>query len=291
MTISLITGCHRSGSTWLGTSICKLTNSTYVWEPCNLNSPNLYKSLISNSLIFNEYWYPYFHHDHQFWSDLLYVCRKRRLLYSNLSFRDFFADRPKRIFFALKKAIALQFSLINRGNIVIKDPLMLFCVEAALASSAVDKVVILTRDPRGFFSSLKKANWAFDFSHLIPIIRSQPHLSKYKNSVLEKSRRGPLLDPDSICLLWNILHEHILYLSSIDSVSLYKYEDVSIDPSMYFPRVAQSLLGKLYAYQLAVLSHLHDFENNSSVEDQLGVQMVDVVLQRLFKMWVDRFCR
>ncbi|CAK27104.1 Hypothetical protein SynRCC307_0201 [Synechococcus sp. RCC307] len=291
MTVSLITGCHRSGSTWLGKTICYASNSIYFWEPFNLNSPQLYKSLISSSLNNNKYWYPFLPSTHQFWPDLIRVCSKRRLLYSNISFSDFFADSPKRTLFALKKAVALQFSLLTGGNIVIKDPLMLFSVEPALESSAVDNVVILTRDPRAFYTSVKKANWAFDFSHLLPVTSTYPHLFKYHNLVTHKSIQGSLLDLESVSLLWNILHEHILYLSNLSLVTLFKYEDICADPESFFPSIAQSLFGNDFTFnQEAFSAYLLGLKDQPSTpEDKKGVQMVRRGESKaISKLWLNR---
>ena len=34
--ICVISGAHRSGTTWIGNTIARGTNSAYIWEPFNV---------------------------------------------------------------------------------------------------------------------------------------------------------------------------------------------------------------------------------------------------------------
>ena len=56
------------------------------------------------------------------------------------------------------------------------------------------------------------------------------HLNEFSNEVEEKINSGGLLDPNSIGLLWNILHKHIFYLSNFEKYKIVRYEDICKDP-------------------------------------------------------------
>ena len=109
----------------------------------------------------------------------------------------------------------LSINLKINDSAIIKDPIMLFSTEY-LSKKLDCRCILITKDPRSFYNSLKKASWAFDFKNIYyPCVRFQ-HLNKFIYEVEERLDKGALIDPKSIGLLWNILHEHMHYLSKLN---------------------------------------------------------------------------
>ena len=49
--ICVISGAHRSGTTWIGNTIARGTNSAYIWEPFNVKVPYSKRSSYGKSYL------------------------------------------------------------------------------------------------------------------------------------------------------------------------------------------------------------------------------------------------
>ena len=49
--ICVISGAHRSGTTWIGNTIARGTNSAYIWEPFNVKVPYSKRSSYGKSFL------------------------------------------------------------------------------------------------------------------------------------------------------------------------------------------------------------------------------------------------
>ena len=95
---------------------------------------------------------------------------------------------------------------------------MLFSTEY-ISKKLESKCILISKDPRSFYNSLKKASWGFDFKNIYYPCKRFEHLNEYIYEVEERLNKGTLLDPKSIGLLWNILHKHMYYLSKFKTLS------------------------------------------------------------------------
>ena len=78
--ICIISGSHRSGTTWIGHTIAKGTNSAYIWEPFNVKVPFSKRSGYGKSFLKIENWYHLVENsDDQICIDLARLFNKREL--------------------------------------------------------------------------------------------------------------------------------------------------------------------------------------------------------------------
>ncbi len=224
----LVTGSHRSGTTWVGKTIYQHKEVKYVHEPFNVDyeKGNMYINLNT--------WFCYAHG-----SPEEEKIREKfdRFFYSNpfqqsaelckISEND--GKLPLRF---------LKFLLIpsSRPLTVFKDPIALSSA-GWLADNYPIKVICMIRNPLGFVGSLKKAEWDFDFTH----IKEQEMLMKEKLQPFTEDVEKVLQKSDFIeraCLLWNMLHHIIYEYMQINKDWLFiKYRDIAVDPVQKFSEI------------------------------------------------------
>lgn len=225
----LVSGIHRSGTTWVGKVIESSGYINYITEPLN---PQLrLNKIIFNSNKFNL-WFPAIEHLNQSnylkgYNDLF---NYKWLSFTNISLSGLLYLIKMRISFSKKKTFLL------------KDPIALFSSEW-IYKKFNSKNIILIRRPEAFVSSLKKNNWSFDFNNLL----KQPefiekHLSNYKDDI---TKMANLKDPDIITqgiLLWNISHSYILNLKNNNPNWYFvTHEELSLNPMDNFKKIFQYL--------------------------------------------------
>ncbi|HAX71138.1 MAG TPA: sulfotransferase family protein, partial [Anaerolineae bacterium] len=150
LTPILVTGSHRSGTTWVGKMLAADVDTAYISEPLNvLHRPGVYRVPV-------KYWYTYiteeneagylsaFHELLNFQYHLLLEIRSIR------SVKDFLRmGRDFRIFFN---------GSMHGQRALIKDPFAVFSTPW-FAKRLNCQVVITARHPGGFVSSLKRLGW------------------------------------------------------------------------------------------------------------------------------------
>ena len=238
--ICIVSGSHRSGTTWIGHTIAKGTNSAYIWEPFNVKVPFSKRSGYGKSFLKIENWYHLVENsDDQICIDLANLFNKRELDIKGILSRlpKSLKSNPKSTLKWLFNDSKLSINLKINNSAIIKDPIMLFSTEY-ISKKLESKCILISKDPRSFYNSLKKASWGFDFKNIYYPCKRFEHLNEYIYEVEERLNKGTLLDPKSIGLLWNILHKHMYYLSKFKNFKLIKYEDICEDPVLYLDELA-----------------------------------------------------
>ncbi|MBN7801925.1 sulfotransferase domain-containing protein [Algoriphagus aestuariicola] len=231
----LVTGSHRSGTTWVGKIMAKAKGAHYVHEPFNL-SPELERKHSPLS-----YWFEYLDdetsREHQnkvkdyvnSFSTVLHVNTIKRLVQIRRlgKLRKYFKD------------------IVNRplaDRTIIKDPIAIMSAEWIYKNHDVD-VVVLIRHPAAFVASIKVKNWHFDFAqyekqHAL----MKKHLSNYKAIINEFANNKKDIIDQGI-LLWNTIHEVILnYQNKYEKEwHFVKHEDLSADPILEFGKLFSGL--------------------------------------------------
>jgi hypothetical protein len=193
----LITGSHRSGSTWVGNMVALSSSVGYIHEPFNLHhGPGICKAKF-------EYWFQY-------------ICDKNESLYSDdledcLHFKYHLAEELNAVR-SIKCSLRLlrDYFHFTKCRILmkrplIKDPIAVFSAEWLAKRFNMD-VVVLIRHPAAFAGSLKKAKWTHPFDHFIkqPLLM-QHHLDKYRSEIDEYLKTDKDI-VDQAILLWNLIH-------------------------------------------------------------------------------------
>lgn len=223
----LLTGSHRSGTTWAGKVIGSAHEVGYIMEPFNdvNRRPGIFAPQFGHFFPYldaqeKKAWAPAFENTLHFRYDLWKALTGARTA------REFGR--------VLRDAITSSRYRQQGVRPFIKDPNALFLAEWLYETFDM-QVVVMIRHPAAFISSLIKLNWAFPFADYL----KQPHLMRdYLSSFEDEIRHyaateQPLID--QAILVWKTLHHVIAqYQEKHQDWLFVKHEDLSEDPSAQF---------------------------------------------------------
>ena len=198
----LVTGSHRSGTTWVGTMLTANRQVEYINEPLNVSDgPPAMRGLID--------------HPYQ------YICADNEARY---------LGPLAEVFRAGCMAEDCKIYHAHRGWTVIKDPFALFS-SLWFAERIGCQVVIVVRRPEGFVSSLKRLQWQFDLRHLL----DQPLLMRNQLESYRKQMKAFVAGPQDIvgvaCLLWNMVYAAAASIKrQSPETIIVRHEDLSLNP-------------------------------------------------------------
>jgi hypothetical protein len=229
----LVTGSHRSGSTWTGNVIAKAQKVRYIHEPFNIGKNRKdYKTPFT-------YWF-------EFLIDGPTKHQRESKAYIQSFYEVFHINNLKR-FSKVRSVKGLYKYLADlKGRItdrtIIKDPIAIMSTEWIYMNYNID-VVVLIRHPAAFVASLKVKDWQYDFNNYL----SQPnlmntYLKDYQETIDDFSKNKKDIIDQGI-LLWNTIHETIAYYQKKYKNEWYfvKHEDLSIDPISEFNKMFSKL--------------------------------------------------
>ncbi len=229
----LVTGAHRSGTTWVGKMLALHPRLGYVSEPLNL----WHRRGVLRVPV--KHWYQFICNENEaeyleaFQELLVWRYHLGCELRSLLSKKD--VARMMR-----DVGIFLRGRLL-RQRPLLKDP---FAVFSALwfADRLKCRVVIVVRHPAAFASSLKRLNWPFDFGHLLgqPLLMEK-WLEPFRPS-MEMMRSRPEDVVGQAALLWRIIYHAVekMCAQRADFV-LVRHEDLSTAPLEGYQTLYQRL--------------------------------------------------
>lgn len=227
----LVTGSHRSGTTWVGRMLAADADTAYISEPLNvLHRPGLFRVPI-------KYWYTYINHE----NENEYLPAIQELL--NFQYHIWLEIKSLR---SIKDFLRMgrDFRIFYNGSLhgqrpLIKDPFALFS-SAWFAQKLNCQVVITVRHPAGFTSSLKRLNWNFDFGNFLnqPLL-IRDHLEKDKDAMQAVDKNDIVTQG---ALLWKLIYRFV-HLSGnlIPNLNILRHEDISLDPVTGFQNLYQKL--------------------------------------------------
>lgn len=229
----LVTGAHRSGSTWIGRMLALSPEIGYIQEPLNLyHRPGICSAKF-------KYWFPYISQENEgkYYDSLRDTVDFKYKVKSELkavrSFRDF--GRMLRDF--------RNFNTYRRLKVrpLLKDPIAIFSTEW-LASRFDMDVVVIIRHPAAFVASIKVKNWTFPFQDLLkqPLLMEE-HLYPFASEVKDYAANEKDII-DQACLLWNIIYFRVSeYQKRNPNWIFQKHEDISVDPVFAFEKMYKRL--------------------------------------------------
>jgi hypothetical protein len=227
----LISGSHRSGTTWVGKMLAADADTAYISEPLNvLHRPGIFRAPV-------KYWYTYITEENE--ADYLPAFRETL----NFQYHTWLEIKSLR---SIKDFLRMgrDFRIFFNGNMhgqraLVKDPFAAFSTPW-FAKRLNSKVVVTARHPAGFASSLKRLGWNYDFNNLL----SQPLLMR---DHLEADRAAmEAMDKNDIvsqaALLWKFIYRFVHGTrESFPQFSIVRHEDLSRDPVPGFQSLYQSL--------------------------------------------------
>jgi hypothetical protein len=229
----LVTGSHRSGSTWIGRMIAASDTVGYIHEPFNITrGPGICRTRFT-------YWFNYIRpgtggsvdDDYRRMLDFRYnylaqALRVRSWTDGKVLVRDggrFLGSRTR------------------RARPLVKDPMALFSAEW-FAETFDGQVVVIARHPAAFASSIKLDGWTHPFSHF----SEQPaliedHLEPFRAEIEEFVREEHDI-LDQATLLWRLVHHAIAgYRARHPDWLFVRHEDLSREPIEGFGALFEAL--------------------------------------------------
>ena len=233
----LVTGSHRSGSTWTGRMIAASEEVGYIHEPFNIITRPTAKYRINLHSFDN--WFQYVcplngsEYD-QIFSDAV------DFKYDLLPFADAIRT-PADAFHVMMNYLTFRHFRKMELRPLIKDPIAIFSAEWLYQKFDMD-VVVLIRHPAAFASSLKIKSWDFEFRHFLnqPLLMERV-LKPFETEIINYSETPPDIIKQAI-LLWNCIHYVILeYRKNHPDWIFIRHEDLSRDPVEGFSEIYKSL--------------------------------------------------
>ncbi len=226
----LVTGAHRSGSTWIGHILSLSKEVRYIHEPFNLD-------INSNSPF--KHWYEYISNDSE------KIKQEQALKYLQHQFKVTPKELAKNLYKSRStgeiKTYFKKYLKNEHHTLLMKDPLALMSAEWLYQQFGA-KVVITVRHPAAFVASLKVKNWQFNFYNwLNQNDLMEAYLSPFRDQIKAFAESPPDIIEQGI-LLWNAIYNtvHTLRKKYPDWI-IVKHEKISLEPVAEFEQLFKQL--------------------------------------------------
>ena len=229
----LVTGAHRSGTTWIGKMLAASQNVAYISEPLNLwHRPGVMSAPV-------DHWYTYICPENE---TAFLPALQDTLAYRYHIWAEIRSIRSVKDFLRMGR----DFNSFTQGKVrsqvpLLKDPFAVF--SAPWFSDRLGcRVIIAVRHPAAFASSLKRLGWAFDFKHLLqqPLLMAE-RLEQYREAMTDMLNR-----PDDVigqsALLWCMVYGTVKQISlEYPNFLLLRHEELSLSPAEKFSELYAAL--------------------------------------------------
>jgi hypothetical protein len=217
----VVTGSHRSGTTWVGRMLCLSGEAGYIHEPLN---PVRRPSWMTHPV---PYWYVYVTEDnaHLYEADLERAMAFRFPLRNVVRVR-----RPAQAGMLMSDLRRSVRPRLSKARPLLKDPFALF--SAAWFERRYDADVVITvRNPVAFVGSIKRLNWQFKFKTLLAQGALMEDWLHPFETDMRRCRDEEVGVVDQGIVLWNVLHHAIDRLrADHPGWAVVRHEDLSRDP-------------------------------------------------------------
>lgn len=227
----LVTGTHRSGTTWIGKMLAADSSTAYISEPLNVwHRPGVFRAKV-------KHWYQYICEENQ--GEYLPAFRELLELDYHL-WSEIRSIRSRRDFLRMGRDFAIFYNGLMRGQrVLMKDPFAVFSTEW-FAKCLNCKVVIAVRHPAAFVSSLKRLNWPFDFQDLLdqPLLMHD-FLEPFRGQI-ESAKTDDIIGQSA--LLWKLIYHSVhTTLGRNPGFIVVRHEDLSLDPLKGYRQLYETL--------------------------------------------------
>jgi hypothetical protein len=228
----LVTGAHRSGTTWVGKMLALAPGVAYIHEPFNPRtaaglSPARFDRYFTVVTSENEARYR---------PGLEQTVRFRYGLGAQLRSLRGVADVAR---------TGRDLARVGRNRLtakrpLVKDPIALLSAEWLAESFGMD-VVVLIRHPAAFAASLKRLGWKHSFATFIQDGRVPEVVRPYEAEIREQAEQpGEILA--QAALLWRLLYNAVDgYRERHPDWAFVRHEDASAEPVATFERLYAEL--------------------------------------------------
>ena len=233
----LVTGSHRSGSTWVGKMLASHPQIGYIQEPFNVKH---YPSKAGICPVRFTKWYTYVKPENEASLkgeilDTFKFSYNLKAAFSNLIRPQIDCNLAKESVKIIRDYLFFEIYKRKKVRPLMKDPIAFFSAEWLTQEFIMDTIVLI-RHPAAFAGSLKVANWSFPFSHFL----NQTHLMEdylfpFREEIEQQVKSESLDIISQASLLWKIIHSVILsYQRKYSDWIFIRYEDLALNPTSGF---------------------------------------------------------
>ena len=291
----LITGSHRSGTTWVGNIIRNLPRIYYLHEPLTPNS-------ITRGLFNTEIWYKYYDPKKEYenietiLNELFsgsYPFKAMFHFKNSLPHTDY--RNPNGIndgkidlkYFKWRINAYIDSKRLNKKEIIplIKDPIALTAAEW-IHQKWNSKNVILIRHPAAFVSSLIRLNWRFNFENFT---KQQDLIDRFLGPYRSQINNPPKDFISEASLIWTCITKIIIEYQKLYPNWLYiRHEDLSYDPIKEYELLFEKLKLPFSNEVKEVIHSSSNFSNPSEVVNSKVVHQLQRNSRDNIKNWKKR---
>jgi len=192
----LVTGPHRSGTTWVGRMLSVNGDVAYVSEPLNVwHRPGVFAAPVAH-------WYTYVCKENE---GKYLEAFKETLKLNYHVWKEIKSLRSlKDLLRMLRDLSIFTIGRLGHRRVLLKDPFAVFST-AWFAERLNCEVVLVLRHPAAFVSSLKRLDWPFDFRDIL----AQPLLMRDWLEPFRVEMEEAIKHPDDVIgqgsLLWRLI--------------------------------------------------------------------------------------
>ena len=228
----LVTGAHRSGTTWVGKMLALAPGVAYIHEPF---SPRTAAGLSPAG--FDRYFTVVTpENEGRYRAGLEQTIQFRYGLGPQLRSLRGVADVAR----TGRDLVRVNRARLTHARPLVKDPIALLSAEWLAETFGMD-VVVLIRHPAAFAASLKRLGWKHSFATFIQDGRVPEVLRPYEAEIREQAERpGEILA--QAALLWRVLYNAVDgYRERHPDWSFVRHEDASAEPVVTFEQLYEQL--------------------------------------------------
>lgn len=264
----LVSGSHRSGTTWIGRMLAEAPNVFYIHEPFSVTDPP--GRGICNAQF--KHWFTYITRENEasFYKPLHNTIRLKYDLAGGLK------THPGR---AGLRELHREYMSFRRHRqsgtrVLLKDPMAFFSAEW-LAERFDMQVVMVIRHPAAFVSSIKKLKWHHPFSHFL----EQPALMRgmlhpFEDEIKQYACKEQAL-LDQAILLWKLIHHTMLqYRKARPEWIFVRHEDIARDPVSEFRQLYHQLSLEFTPQVEGVIESFSSSRNPSETDAPVGSEEI-----------------
>lgn len=222
----VVSGSHKSGSTWVGKMLSLHPKVGYIHEPFSpLRRPGISHSAFSR-------WFTYVYST----NEAEYLKALTDSFCFNYNIRESLSSLTNLYDFAraINNALLTYGHKVKGSRPLLKDPIALFSLEW-LSSSFNTETVVLIRHPAAFVNSVLRAGWNLPFGDILAQAALLEGPLRYFAEDVEEyasKEKSPL---DKAILFWNIAHKRIYDYQMAHADWIYvRHEDLILDPVLQF---------------------------------------------------------
>jgi hypothetical protein len=220
----LVTGAHRSGTTWVGKMLAADADTAYISEPLNvLHRPGVFHAPV-------KHWYQYICPENE--NEYL-PAFQHLLAYDYFLWDEIRAIRSRKDFLRMGRDFMIFYYALERGQrALLKDPFAVFSIPW-FAKKLDCKIVVTVRHPAAFASSLQRLGWNFDFKDLLdqPLLM-RDHLENYRDE-MQAVKSDDVIG--QAALLWKLIYHAVHTSIKLNPAwTVVRHEDFSLNPVNQF---------------------------------------------------------